>query len=243
MIKTQEIKYTDGDTICHGFIAYDNEELAPMPCIMIAPDWGGRDIAACNKAKKLATMGYVGFAIDMYGQAKLGKTKDEKRALMTPLKQNRGALIARIRSAFHLVAELPQVNCSKIAALGYCFGGLCVLDLARAGVDIKGVVSFHGLLSAPEDAIFTPIPAKILVLHGYDDPLVPPKEIEGFAAEMTQRKADWQIHIYGQTAHSFTDPKANDEEMGLHYNEAADSRSWNSTMQFLQEIFYGIETD
>lgn len=237
MIHTDEIDYKDGDLVCRGFIAYDNTNQQPKPCVMVAHDWGGRSEDACNKAKKLAEMGFVGFAIDMYGQAKLGNDKVEKRALMTPLRQDRTLLAGRIVAAFNTVAQLPQVDNSKIAAIGYCFGGLCVLDLARTGVDIKGVVSFHGLLSAAEDTVFTPIPAKILVLHGYDDPLVPPEEVNKFACEMTQRQVDWQVHIYGLTAHSFTDPTANDDEMGLHYNEKADHRSWASTELFLQELF------
>lgn len=237
MIETQEISYVDGETICRGFIAYDNEEPVPLPCVMIAPDWGGRSEEVCKKAIKLAAMGYAGFAIDMYGQAKLGKTKEEKRALMSPLRENRAALASRILAAFNTAANLPQIDSRKIAALGYCFGGLCVLDLARTAANVKGVVSFHGLLTAPEEAAFTPIPAKILVLHGYDDPLVQPAEVDHFTVEMTARKADWQVHLYGLTAHSFTDPQANDDEMGLHYNASADHRSWQSTMQFLQEIF------
>jgi dienelactone hydrolase len=237
MIETEEIAYYDGETRCLGFIAYSRDLLTPSPCVMIAPDWGGRGEEACNKALKLASMGYVGFVIDMYGQAKIGLTKDEKRALMTPLRQNRTALADRIVTAFNTVAQIPQVNPAQIAAIGYCFGGLCVLDLARAGVDIKGVVSFHGLLAPPEGIGFTPIPAKILILHGNDDPLVPPQEITAFSQEMTQRHVDWQIHIYGLTAHSFTDSKANDDEMGLHYNEKADQRSWQSTEQFLYELF------
>ncbi len=237
MIITREIDYEDGEIICRGFMAYDEELPLPLPCVMVAPDWGGRSEQACDKAKQLATMGYVGFAIDMYGQAKLGKTKDEKRELMTPFRQDRTALLRRILAAFNTVSSLAAVNSKKIAAIGYCFGGLCVLDLARANVDIKGVVSFHGLLSAPPQAVFNPIVAKVLVLHGFDDPLVPKEDLIHFSNEMTQRKADWQLHIYGLTAHSFTDPQANDDSMGLHYNKTADRRSWQSTIQFLQEIF------
>lgn len=242
MIVTSEIKYKDEETICHGFLAYDNDTTHPRPCVLIAHDWGGRGQAVCEKAKQLANSGLVGFAVDMYGQAKLGKDKVEKRALMTPLREDRARLAARIVTAFNTVAQLPQVDPQKIAAMGYCFGGLCVLDLARAGVDVKGVISFHGTLCAPEDTIFMPISAKILVLHGYDDPLVPPQEVIQFANEMTQRKADWQIHLYGLTAHSFTDPTANDDEMGLHYNPTADHRSWKSTELFLKEIFHESES-
>lgn len=233
---TGEIEYTDGETICRGFIAYDNSWLEPRPAVMLAHDWGGRGLSICNKAIELAAMGYVGFAIDMYGQAQLGRDKVEKRALMTPLLQNRQYLMKRINAAFNALIQLPWVNKDSVAALGYCFGGLCVLDLARSGTDVKGVVSFHGLLSAPAGSVNQPLKTKILILHGYDDPLVLPEQIQQFAAEMTARTVDWQVHMYGLTAHSFTDPNANDNEMGLHYNERADHRSWKSTTEFLKEI-------
>lgn len=237
MIITKEIDYHHGETLCKGFIAYDETWESPMPAVMVAPDWGGRGEDACSKAIQLAKMGYVGFAVDMYGNAKLGHDNVERRALMTPLLQDRKTLSERIGAAFELLTRLPQVHHKKIAALGYCFGGLCVLDLARSGVHIQGVVSFHGLLTAPDGMLHSPIPAKILVLHGYDDPLVKPNQVEAFAKEMTQRQVDWQVHLYGLTAHSFTNPKANDPEMGLHYNQRADQRSWQTTELFLREVF------
>lgn len=236
MIVTEQINYNDGETVCRGFIAYDNSSSKKLPGVMIAHDWGGRGDSVCNKAIQFASMGYVGFAIDMYGEAQLGHDKTERRALMTPLMHDRRKLAARITAAFNQVARLPQIDKDKIAAIGYCFGGLCVLDLARSGAEVKGVVSFHGLLSAPEGASKTPINSKILILHGYDDPLVKPAQIDQFTAEMNERKVDWQVHMYGLVQHSFTNPEANDDEMGLHYNESADRRSWKSTESFLREI-------
>jgi dienelactone hydrolase len=236
VIVAEELDYKDNETVCRGFIAYDADGLEKKPCVLVAHDWEGRSVSVCNKARQLASMGYVGFAIDMYGQAQLGGDKAERRALMTPLMQNRQKLVTRITAAFDSANQLPQVDNNKIAAIGYCFGGLCVLDLARSGLDIKGVVSFHGLLSEPEGAIRSPLNAKVLILHGYDDPLVKPDQIEQFALEMNTRKVDWQVHMYGLTQHSFTNPKANDDEMGLHYNERADYRSWRSTELFLKEI-------
>lgn len=237
MIVTDEITYNDTNTICRGFIAYNKDGFLPRPAVMVAHDWGGRGNDACNKAIQLAQLGYVGFAIDMYGQARLAFEKPEKRALMTPFMNDRRMLIKRINSAFNVLTELPHVDKKNIAAIGYCFGGLCVLDLARSGAAVKGVVSFHGVLKAPEEELYTPTTAKILVLHGYDDPLVKPEQVNQFAVEMTARKADWQIHLYGNTAHSFTNPLANDDEMGLHYSELADQRSWQTTEAFLKEIF------
>ncbi len=235
MIITDEISYQVDKTIYRGFVAYP-EVAVSRPAILIAPDWGGRGEDACNKARQLAELGYVGFALDMYGQARVVEDKTEKRALMTPLMDDRLKLMQIIKAAFDTVAALPQVNKEKVAAIGYCFGGLCVLDLARMGAAVKGVVSFHGVLKAPQHTRNAPIKAKVLVLHGYDDPLVKPEQVELFAQEMTARQVDWQIHLYGLTAHSFTNPLANDDEMGLHYNPVADKRSWQTTLAFLEEI-------
>jgi len=237
MLVSRDLEYLDGTMTCIGHIAYDDEEFNPRPAVLIAPDWGGRGDSACEKARQLASMGYVGFAIDMYGKAQLGHDKTENRALMTPLMQNRDLLANRINAAFKALSQLPQVNQEKIAAIGYCFGGLCVLDLARSGAPVQAVVSFHGLLTAPDQSLNTPISSKILILHGYDDPLVKPEQIDEFSLEMTERNADWQVHLYGLTQHSFTNPQANDDEMGLHYNQTADHRSWLSTTNFLQEAF------
>ena len=237
MIVTEEINYSAMGVNCRGYLAYDSQLPQPLPCVMIAHDWGGRGEFACQKTRQLASEGYVGFAIDMYGNAQLGHDNEQRRALMTPLRENRHLLATRILAGFKAAAQLPQVNANKIAAIGYCFGGLCVLDLARAGVAIQGVVSFHGLLTAPPNTTAqTTVNAKMLVLHGYDDPLVPPEQVMQFTTEMTRKNVDWQVHMYGQTAHSFTNPEANDDELGLHYNNIADRRSWQSTLLFLQEV-------
>ena len=234
---TEEIDYWDGDTLCRGFVAYNKQSTQPMPCVMIAHDWSGRNEMLSEKAVQLASLGFVGFAIDMYGDAKIGNTNEEKMMLYHPLVMNRPQVAARMLAAFNTVAALSFVDKSKIAAMGYCFGGLCVLDLARAGADVKGVVSFHGTLTTPEQTVAEKILAKILVLHGYDDPLVPLSQVKQFADEMTLKKSDWQIHMYGHTQHSFTNPQANDDTLGLHYNAKADRRSWLSAIAFLQEIF------
>ena len=237
MIQTKEIEYYQDGLVYRGFIAHDDAYTQPRPCVLIAHDWSGRSSVFCDKAKQLASYGYVGFAIDMYGEAKTGQTNEEKRALLTPLMNHRETIAARIKAAHAVALTLPEVDCSKTAAIGYCFGGLCVLDLARSGADIAGVVSFHGLLFPPDVAVCEKIRAKILVLHGYDDPMVPPAQVHQFANEMTIKNANWQIHMYGHTQHSFTNPEANDDELGLHYNAAADRRSWLNTELFLKEIF------
>jgi dienelactone hydrolase len=237
MLHTEEVNYSEGGHNFRGFVSYDPSNAQPKPCVLIAHDWSGRNDFACQKAEQLASMGYVGFAVDMYGNAKLGHTKDEKRALLTEVMENRSQVPARMQAAFQKASSLSFVDPEKIAAIGFCFGGLCALDLARSGVNLRGVISFHGLLAAPDATLCAKIKAKILVLHGYDDPLVPPEHVTKFASEMSTQKVDWQIHMYGGTQHSFTNPEANDAEMGLHYNAIAAKRSWTSARDFLSEIF------
>jgi dienelactone hydrolase len=132
--------------------------------------------------------------------------------------------------------EQPEVDPRRIAAMGFCFGGLCVLDLARSGADLRGVVSFHGLLTPPEPHPQYTILAKVLVLHGFDDPMAPPEQVVALGLELTEAGADWQIHAYGNTLHAFTNPRANDPGFGTVYNETADRRSWRSLREFLAEV-------
>lgn len=221
----------------HGFLAYDNQINTPRPAVIVAHDWSGRNDFACQKARMLAEMGYVGFASDVYGQGCQGVTNDEKMALMQPLVADRAMLRDRLRAAYDTVASLPEVDKTRIAIIGFCFGGLCALDLARSGVDLKGTVSFHGLLNKPEGVTEESIKAKILVLHGYDDPMVQPEQVTAFCKEMTDAKADWQVHMYGNVQHAFTNPQAHDTQSGLVFNSLAAQRSWQAMSHFLQEIF------
>lgn len=237
MLKTQKIEYTDENTVLEGYYAYDDAIVEKMPLVLVAPDWSGRNEFACAKADKLAELGYVGFALDMYGKGKRGNTKEEKSALMTPFIQDRNKLLNRILAGFDAAKKIDQVEPSRIGAIGFCFGGLCVLDLARSGADIKGVVSFHGLLHAPENAAKHPIHSKILALHGFDDPMVTMEHVMAFGQEMTHAKADWQLHMYGNAMHAFTNPEANDPSFGTVYNPEADARSWLSMKNFFKDIF------
>lgn len=236
MIITTHHDYLDETTTLKGYYAYDDANSVPKPAILIAPDWTGVNEFARKKAESLAELGYVGFALDMYGEGKTGKTKEEKSALMQPFAQDRTKLLKRISAAFTAVKQLSIVDKTRIGAIGFCFGGMCVLDLARSGVEMKGVVSFHGLLNAPNHLPHTPIKASILALHGYDDPMGPPEAVNAFAQEMTHAKADWQMHIYGSTMHAFTNPEANDPGFGTVYNKKADNRSWQAMKDFFAEV-------
>lgn len=234
---TSNYIYYHGDEEHHAYLAYDNRIEEPRPLVLVAPDWSGRNDFACERALKLAKLGYVGFAIDMYGQGRTAEIKEEKSALMEPLIADRQLLRGRILAALDAAVALPEVDAKCVAAIGFCFGGLCVLDLARSGAQVKGVVSFHGLLGAPEELPSKPITAKILAFTGYDDPMVRPEAVNAFAEEMTKAKADWQIHLYGHTKHGFTNPDANDPILGTQYNPLADKRSMQTLLCFLDEVF------
>lgn len=234
---TSNCIYHDGQHELHGFLAYDKRIDTARPAVLIAPDWSGRSEQMCHKAQLLADMGYLGFALDMYGSARLGTSDEEKRALMTPLMNDRTLLLQRLKAAYDTVVALPEVDSKRVAIIGFCFGGLCALDLARSGINIQGAVSIHGLLHKPTDMPEVAIQAKVLVLHGYDDPLVQPKQVHDFCQEMTDAHVDWQMHMYGLVQHAFTNPQAHDTASGLIYNALAAQRAWQATSLFLQEIF------
>ena len=236
-IVSNTVNYLDGGTLLQAFFAYDDAFEERRPAVLISHAWAGRDEFVNDKAKQLAELGYVAFALDMYGQGVLGANLEENAALMQPFMDDRQLLQRRINAALYAVTLLPWVDDSKIAAIGFCFGGLCVLDLARMGADIKGVVSFHGLLMVPEKTEQKPVLAKVLALHGHDDPMATAEQLQAFTTEMTDLKVDWQVHNYGNTMHAFTNPKANDPDFGTVYNATADKRAWQSMKNFLEEVF------
>ncbi len=235
MLKTKKIEYYDGNTKLEGYYAFDDSTSGKKPAVLVVHDWSGRNDFACQKAEKLAELGYLGFAIDMYG--KVTEDNNEKMALMKPFLDDRNKLRQRLNAALNTVRTLELVTTTKIAVIGFCFGGLCALDLARSGETIRGVVSFHGLLTPLPQKMHSSIHAKVLVLHGHDDPMVAPEQITQFQNEMTKANADWQLHIFSNTKHAFTNPIANDPKLGLLYNPIADKRSWIEMKSFLSEIF------
>jgi len=231
------LNYLDGDTVLEAYYAYEDSLPERRPAVLISHAWLGREAFVEGKARKIAELGYLGFALDMYGKGIVGSNAQENAKLMQPFIDNREMLQRRIASALKAVKQLPWVDDQKIAAMGFCFGGLCVLDLARTGAEVKGVISFHGLLDAPGNIRGNKIKAKVLALHGRDDPMVPPEQVLAFQEEMTQADADWQFIAYGNTMHAFTNPVANDPGFGTVYQADADRRSWIAMKNFLAEIF------
>lgn len=234
---TSNYIYHQDELELHGFLAYDASKEGTRPAVIVAHDWSGRNEFACQKATMLADMGYIGFALDMFGNAQIGTTTEEKSALIQPLVSNQALLRRRLDSALNTLLSMPEVDKGRVAIIGFCFGGMCALELARSGADIKGAVSFHGLLNKPGMMKSNAIKAKVLALHGYEDPMANPEQANAFCQEMTSAKVDWQLHMYGQVQHAFTNPNAHDTQLGLMYNVAAAKRSWQAMTNFLQEIF------
>ncbi|HET9108583.1 MAG TPA: dienelactone hydrolase family protein [Steroidobacteraceae bacterium] len=234
-IRERLIEYRDGDAVLEGFFCHDDSRPGPLPALLIAHEWAGRGEFVERKARRLAWHGYAAFALDMFGKGKRGTTTQECSALITPFVQDRALLARRITQALTTVRGLPEVDGRRIAAMGFCFGGMCVLDLARSGADVRGVASLHGLLK-PSGLPAKRIGSKVLILHGYDDPMAPPEDVLAIAKELTAAGADWQLHAYGNTRHAFTNPQANDASLGLKYDEAADRRSWHALLQFLDDV-------
>lgn len=234
-IRMRDVEYTHGGKIFEARMFWDDAR-GPSPAVAVAHAWSGRAEHECEVAEKLAGQGYVGFALDVYGKGVLGESAEENMALMQPLVEDRALLQARLQAGLACAASQEEVDGGRMASIGYCFGGLCVLDLARVGAPLQGVVSLHGLFNPPGNTEGNSIRAKVLVLHGWEDPMVPPDTVVGLAQEMTQAGADWQIHAYGHALHGFTHdaPAVAD---GIGYSESADRRSWQSVCNFLAELF------
>ncbi len=228
--------YHDGETACEGYVARPAGG-GPHPAVLIAHNWSGQNAADNAVADRLAALGYAGIAIDVYGKGVRGDDQGDNSALMGPWMADRAALRQRLLAAVDAAEADPMIDDSRIAIIGYCFGGLCALDVARSGDGrVKGAVSFHGVY-APTGLPAEPITSKVLVLHGWDDPMTPPNATVALAHELTAGGADWQIHAYGNTMHAFTFPAANNPAGGIMYNADSDRRSWQAMTDFLAEIF------
>jgi dienelactone hydrolase len=233
---TQTVEYAHGDTVCQGTLSYDDARKGPRPAILIVHDWMGVTDHQKEQAERLAALGYVALAADVYGKGVRPTSRDEASALAGRFYKDRGLLRARLRAGLDWLAGRPQADPSRLAVIGYCFGGAGALELARSGAPLRAVVTFHGSLAAADTADARNIRAKVLVLHGADDPFVKQEEVRAFMDEMRAGQVDWQLVQYGGAVHSFTDRRAGvDAGMGAAFNEAADRRSWRAMRDFLEE--------
>jgi dienelactone hydrolase len=227
--------YRDGDTECEGYAAFP-AGAGPHPAVLIAHNWAGQSEADNDIARRLAALGYAGIAIDVYGKGNRGELQGDNSHLMNPWMGNRAGLQHRLLAAVAAAAAHPMVDAERIAIIGYCFGGLCALDVARSGApEIKGAVSFHGVY-APNGLAAQPITAKVLVLDGYRDPLCPPEAKAALMAELEAGGADWQFLSYGRTYHAFTNRGAANAAGGMEYNPDTDRRSWTAMTNFIAEV-------
>lgn len=238
IMQTKLIDYKLADLVMEGFLAHDASTTASRPLVLLVHDWSGQNEFVQERAIYFAKQGFVAFALDLYGKGKRGSATDKglNQKLMGELMQDRGVIVSRIKAALECAAVNAAIDPNKIMAIGFCMGGLAVLDYARSGADIAGVVSVHGLLHASKAPTET-ICAKVLVLQGRLDPMVNNEQLQHFEVEMTENQADWQIHMFGNTYHAFTNPKADDIATGLLYSAIANQRTWDLVKVFSNEIF------
>ncbi len=237
-LQGKTVEYKEGKTALEGYLVYDDAVQGKRPGILVVHDWLGVGDYVRGRADQLAQLGYVVFAADIYGKGVRPKDSAEAMELVKIYKGNRPLMRARAQAAYSELLKQPQTDPSRLAAIGYCFGGTTALELARSGVPLAGVVSFHGGLDTPAPQDAKNIKAKILALHGADDPYVPPDQVAAFEKEMTDAKVDWQLVKYSGAVHGFTIPASgNDNSKGAAYNAAADRRSWQAMKDFFAEIF------
>jgi dienelactone hydrolase len=236
MIEKRPVEYSHGGALLEGLLVCDPEG-GPRPTVIVAHTFVGRGPNEEAAAERLAALGYTAFAADLYGKGVLGTTREECAGLMQPFMEDRAHLQDRMLALLDTVRALPHVDAGRIVAIGYCFGGLCVLDLARTGAELAGVASMHGLFEPPGNRDGTRISAKVVAYHGWDDPMVPPASVTALGHELTAAGADWQIHAYGGVMHGFTNPNAAAPENGVLYDPRAAGRAWASLLLFLEECF------
>lgn len=237
-VVTQPVAYTHDDVSLEGYLAFDDAVSGKVPGILVVHEWWGLNDYARTRAEQLAEMGYVAFALDMYGKGKSTEHPDEAAAWMKAVNGNMDGWLKRAMAGLDVLKKQERVDSSRLAAIGYCFGGATVQVLAYGGADLKGVVSFHGSLIPPSAEQAGQTKAKILICHGAQDPMNKPEALTTYANVMNASSIDWQMIAYGGTRHSFTNPDADKRGMAaLAYSPSADRRSWQHMTFFFNELF------
>jgi dienelactone hydrolase len=243
-IHTQKIEYKSGGATFEGVVAYDDSKRGVNEGVMVMPEWWGVNDYAKKRAADLAGLGYVAMAVDMYGKDKVTSDPKQAAAWAGEIRSDRKQMRARAQAALEAFKKHPRVHPGQVAAIGYCLGGTVALEMARAGLPLQGVVSFHGGLDVGETSATAPLKTKVLVCTGADDPMVPPAQVAVFEDEMRNAQADWQVISYGGALHSFTNPDSTKIGMkGVGYDEKADKRSWQAMREFLSEAFSAPPTE
>ncbi|MCG6976786.1 MAG: dienelactone hydrolase family protein [Acidiferrobacterales bacterium] len=234
----EEVQYKVGDTSFKGYLAYDNSSSAKRPGVLVVHEWWGQNDYARKRARMLAELGYTALALDMYGDGKQASHPKEAGAFSGAVKSNMPVAKERFLAAKKVLSEFKFTDPSRIAAIGYCFGGGIVLEMARMGVDLKSVVSFHGSLGTANPAKKGEVKAKVLVLNGAADPFTKPEQIQAFKQEMSNAGVDYRFINYPDAMHAFTNPAATEtgKKFGipLAYNKKADKQSWKEMKKFLK---------
>ncbi len=239
-VRTHDVDYSQGDTALEGYLAYGHAEKDTRPGILVIHEWWGVNDYIKRRTEQLAALGYVAFAADIYGKGIRATKREEAMALAGKFRSgnDRSLLRARANAGLNVLRKNPMVDPKRIAAIGYCFGGMAALELARSGADLAGVVSFHGGLATPSPDDARNIKGKVLVLTGADDPGVKPDQVIAFQDEMRKAGVDWYLVSYGSAVHGFTNPaNGTDNAQGVAYDEKADKRSWRAMKDFFEEIF------
>ncbi|MBF0484078.1 MAG: dienelactone hydrolase family protein [Candidatus Omnitrophica bacterium] len=235
-LKTQTVDYKQGDAVLEGYLVYDDHFQGKRPGVLVAHEWLGLNDYIKMRADMLAHLGYTVFAVDIYGKGVRPQTVKEAGELSSKFKNDRSLLQSRVQAGLEVLKNQSNVDQSRLAAIGYCFGGTAALELARSGADLKGVVTFHGGLSNPTPENAKNIKAKILVLHGDSDTFVSPAEVAAFEKEMNDAKINYRIIKYPGAVHGFTNPANKGELPGALYNADADKKSWQEMKDFLNQI-------
>ena len=242
-VQGQEVSYTADGVTMKGYLAWDDAVQGKRPGVLVVHEWWGHNEYARKRARMLAELGYTALAVDMYGEGKTASHPKEAGAFAGEVMKNAPVAKARFQAAENLLKQQPGVDGERIGALGYCFGGSVVLDMARQGADLKAVASYHGGLSTSAPAQAGQVKARVASFTGAEDPMIPPAQVDAFKQEMTQAGVDFTTVVYPGVKHSFTNPDADNygKQFGLPlaYNAAADADSWNKTRRFLQEALGG----
>ena len=237
-VQSKAVQYKHGDLTLQGHLAWDDSVEGKRPGVLVVHEWWGLNDYARHRAEQLAAMGYVAFALDMYGKGKVTEHPSEAGQWSTQVRENVDEWRARGMAGLEILRQHPLVDTTRLAAIGYCFGGATVLELAYAGTDLKGVVSFHGALPVAADDDAERIKAKILVCHGAVDAFIPEAQIQQFRGVLEKAGADYQMIYYAGARHSFTNPDADKRGIGgLKYDKNADGRSWRHMQNLFAEIF------